>query len=197
MLQRPSRRGVQRHLAVLQPLAVTDVNTARPVAQADIGDPQRGHLAYPEPGLKHELDKRIVASGKAMGGSAGCPQQRMDLGVEKAKWLTLAWQPDAPDIAGGIDGDRARCLGPSAKTAQGIKPPVHRSWAIAGGDHRLTVSDQVEFAQLFDAAATVVRRMPKEEMPQIVAVAAHGRLGTILAAETVDEPQHPVRIGWS
>jgi hypothetical protein len=57
-------------------------------------------------------------------------------------------------------------LGPSAETAQSIEPPVHRSWAVAGGDHRLTVSDQVEFAQPFDAAATVVRRMPKEEMPQ-------------------------------
>jgi hypothetical protein len=43
------------------------MNATRSVMQGEITDPERSHLANSEPGLQHELDKRIIAPGQTMG----------------------------------------------------------------------------------------------------------------------------------
>jgi hypothetical protein len=48
---RAPRRGVQRHVTRLEPLALTDADVARPIVHIEIRDRQGRHFADTQPGL--------------------------------------------------------------------------------------------------------------------------------------------------
>lgn len=180
--------GIERHLAILEPLALPDVNAAGPVMQPEVGKAERRHLADSQSGLDHELGQRIVAPGMPMAGGAGGAKQPMDLGIQQTSRLEPARLTDAPEVTGDISPHRPRPLGPAAQAAQGFEPAVDRGRTLARSDQRLAIGRQVELAQPVDHDGLLRGRLvPSQKMPQVVAVAAHRGGRQIGAPEVVDE----------
>ena len=71
LAQRPAGGGVERHLALLEALAVADADHTGAVAQGDVGAAQRGHLADAQAGLPTSAGPTSAGPTSARPTSAG------------------------------------------------------------------------------------------------------------------------------
>jgi hypothetical protein len=148
LAQRPAGSGVERHLALLEALAVADADRAGPVAQRDVGAAQGRNFADPQTGLQHELDQGVIAPGEAMGTLAGGTQQAMDFGRGQADRFALAGQANRPDFRSDVGGDDAAGLGPAQQPADRFQTAVDRGrLVLAQGEHVLAPGDHIVLGQ--------------------------------------------------
>ena len=195
LAQRPAGCGVERHLAFLKTLAMTDENRAGPLPQGDIGAAQRRDLADAQTGLQHELDQGVIAMCEAMGTRAGGAQQAMHLGRGHADRLAVAGQANRLNLASNVGGGGTTGFGPSQETADCFQATIDGGrFELAPGEHVLAPGNDVVFDQPGQLGlGTVQGCVPSCELKQVVAVAAACGGREIGGGEMVEEGLEPGR----
>ena len=105
---------IQRYLARLETLAVTDAHTTGTIVHSEVGNAQRCDFADSQPRSKHELGHRVIPRGEAVRGGPGGTQQRMHFNIGETGRLLVTHSTHRPDIARGIGCETAGALCPPA-----------------------------------------------------------------------------------
>src|SRR5665213_3952411 len=87
-------------------------------------------------------------------------------------------------------------LRPSAQSAQRIQPAIDCRRSSAGRDHVLAVGDEFVFSEALDGEGGVLDGpVPRQEVAQVVTVAAQRRRREVVTRQAGQEGRHPARFG--
>ena len=102
---------------------MTNADSSGAVADSNVGNLKRGYLANSEPGLKHQLGKRIVTRGQTVARCSGRPKQRVNLDIIETGRLAVAYHAHWSNVADKITRHGTGSARPPKKPSQGLPYP--------------------------------------------------------------------------
>ena len=139
--------------------------------------------------MYEQLHQRVVATGMAVAGHAGGPQQAVNLGTGQTDRPAIALNADRLDRIGNVVLQSILSPGPATKPAKRLKTPVHRRRPQAAlADQVLPIGDEFACAQDWQR---VLARLPVEKQTDVLGIALDRGRREIGTLQLASEPAQP------